>query len=540
MLPVTRIIFLAACSLRLTAHTEIIAIDGKGNNGRAGDYWQQELHYEIRVSLNDKDHKLRGFENIRYVNHSQDTLHYIWFHLWPNAYKNRYTAFYEQITALGTITGRQKSNNENGYIDSLHFTVDGQEAKTEEDPKYIDILKIILPERLLPGENITVSTPFRVKIPPYFSRLGYEESTYLISQWYPKPAVYDRKGWHPFPYLDQGEFYSEFGSFDVRITLPASYIVGATGILQTGSELDQYKEIGHLNLMEKTEPHRYRPDSLASTKTLEYRADSVHDFAWFADKNFIINYDTLQLVSGRTIDVFSYYRQGDRNWESSISFIKDAVRHYSAWIGEYLYPVVSAVEGPWNANAGGMEYPMITLISSSESRHAEQLDIVIAHEVGHNWFYGILGTNEREHPWMDEGVNTYYEFRYEAEKYRNNSTVGIQSGPGASNSDPDEIQAKVYNRINQLNTDMAIENPSTAFNSDGEYGEVVYEKTALWMYLMERSIRREKLDQGMKAYFRDWKFKHPYPEDMELSMEQELGTDLKNWFALLNWKGRFD
>jgi hypothetical protein len=506
----------------------------------SGEYWQQEVHYDIRVTLSDSDHVLSGFENIEYFNHSPDSLSFILFHLWPNAYKNKTTAFYKQIEELGTITGRQRANKDNGYIDSLNFSIDGQPAKTEPDPKYIDIIKIILPKKMPPGTKIRIATPFMVKIPRYFSRMGFEGSTFMITQWYPKPAVYDRRGWHPLPYLEQGEFYSEFGSFDVQITLPSSYVVGATGQLQNQTELEKYKLIGRRNLVMTNEPSWYRVDDPNAVKTLQYHADSVHDFAWFADKDFIIQYDTLQLASGKDIDVFSYHREEDEFWKYSVSFIKDAVKHYSAWIGEYLYPVIIAVEGPRNSYSGGMEYPMITLISNNESIDLEQLDDVIAHEVGHNWFYGMLGSNERDHPWMDEGVNTYYEFRYEAEKYRNNSTIGIRSTTGLRNLGEDDVLTAIYSRINQLKKYQAIENPATAFDSEGDYAAVVYDKTALWMYIMEKSIGKEQLDRGMRAYFKNWKFRHPYPEDMQSSMEQETHIGLKALFAMLHTKGPFN
>jgi Peptidase family M1 domain len=508
--------------------------------GASPEYWQQELHYDIRVTLNDSDHSLNGFESIEYINHSPDTLSFIWFHLWPNAYKNKTTAYYKQIVEIGTITGKQRANKDNGYIDSLNFTIDGQMVKTEADPKYIDIIKIILPKKMLPGTKILISTPFMVKIPRYFSRMGFEGSTFMITQWYPKPAVYDRLGWHPIPYLDQGEFYSEYGSFDVHITLPSSYVVGATGQLQNQAELEKYRQIGRRNLSMNNDPSWYRVENTNEVKTLEYRADSVHDFAWFADKDFIIQYDTLQLASGRDIDVFSYHRAEDENWKNSISFIKDAVKHYSLWIGEYLYPVVSAVEGPRNTNSGGMEYPMITLISNSQTIDLEQLDDVIAHEVGHNWFYGILGTNERDHPWMDEGINTYYEFRYEAEKYRNNTTIGFRSTTALRNLGEDDVLSAIYGRINQLKKYQAIENPATAFDSEVDYAVVVYAKTALWMYIMEKSIGKEQFDRAMRAYFNDWKFKHPYPEDMQTSLEKETHIGFKALFALLHTKGPFN
>jgi len=507
----------------------------------SGQYWQQEVHYDIDVTLNDRDRSLKGSETIRYINHSPDTLHFIWFHCWPNAYKDNSTALYRQLSQLEERRSKLKKMKENGYIDQLAFAVNGSRAVTQPHPLYNDIIRLFLPTPLPPGGQITITTPFFVKIPSYYSRLGHEGQSYMITQWYPKPAVYDQRGWHEMPYLDQGEFYSEFGSFDVHITLPAAYVVGATGVLRSTSELEQYKAIGRHNRRSDSSSFTgmitYRTATPALPKTLDYHADSVHDFAWFADKDITIDYDTLQLPSGRIIDVFSYYRpRVDRQWRYSVPFIKDAVSHYSNWIGEYAYPTVSAVEGPGNTSSGGMEYPMITLITSPHTSKAD-LDGVIAHEVGHNWFYGILGTNERIHPWMDEGINTFYEFRYEAEKYRSNTMLGPMLPAELRRLSPEAFQEAIYSVFSQMRTTEPIETPATGFLSEFDYGVVVYVKTATWMYLLERSVGKEDFEKAMRHYFSVWKFKHPYPEDLKTSFEQTTHSNLDEQFALLNKAG---
>jgi len=174
------------------------------------NYFQQFLNYKIDVTLNDAENTLDGFEIIEYTNNSSDTLQYIWFHLWPNAFKNDQTAFSEQLLKLGRTDFYFTDESKKGYINRLDFKVNNISAVLEDDSLYIDIGKLILPSPLLPGQTIAISTPFHVKIPFNFSRGGYVDKSYQITQWYPKPAVYDKKGWHPMPYLDQGEFYSEF------------------------------------------------------------------------------------------------------------------------------------------------------------------------------------------------------------------------------------------------------------------------------------------------------------------------------------------
>lgn len=503
-------------------------------------YFQQELHYNISVTLDDRQHSLNAFETIEYKNNSPDSLNFIWFHCWPNAYKDQTTALYRQLTRLGKRKDKLKKIKDNGYVDHLDFKIDGITALTQPHPQYSDILKVLLPSPLAPGKRMTITTPFFVKIPSYFSRLGHEDQSYMITQWYPKPAVYDRKGWHEMPYLDQGEFFSEYGSFDVHITLPSAYTVAATGTLKTGSEKDSYEALGRKNLAgDSSGAFLYEASDPNAAKTLDYHGENIHDFAWFADKNLIIQYDTLRLPSGKIIDVFSYHRiNGDKQWAHSISYIKDAVLHYSKWVGEYRYPVVSAVEGPGNNSSGGMEYPTITLITSPRAGR-EELDGVIAHEVGHNWFYGMLGSNEREHPWMDEGMNTYYEFLYEAEKYRANTMLGSMIPPEIRKKNTDDFLNAIYGVFNQLKTIEPIETPATGFDTEFDYGVVEYAKAAVWMYILKKTLGAEEFEKGMHTYFSDWVFKHPYPEDLKNSLEKASGTNLDKAFELLNKNGPF-
>lgn len=498
------------------------------------NYWQQQVNYNIDVSLNDKENSLKGMLTLEYTNNSPDQLSFIWFHLWPNAYKNENTAFARQLYRDKDGKKRWKGMKDRGYMDSLSFQADGQKLATEAHPEHIDVVKVMLPRPLGKGEKITIATPFYVKLPSYVSRMGQQNQSYIICQWYPKPAVYDRKGWHEMPYLDQGEFYSEYGNFKVNVSLPSAYVVGATGILQNQDEYNTYKQLGQAN---KTAVNKYTPPPSAPVKTLSYTAENVHDFAWFADKNFIIEYDTMQLASGKVIDVFSYHQpNGNDLWEKSIGYLKDAVQHYSKWIGEYPYPVVAAVEGPKNVMSGGMEYPMITHITSPDANE-ERLDAVITHEVGHNWFYSILGSNERAHAWMDEGINSYYQFRYEAQKYRFNSVFGSSLPKELREKPAEEFQMLTYQAISRIPMNKPIDTHSASFSSKDEYGMTVYIKTAVWAYILELNVGKEKLDKAMQDYFNEWKFRHPYPEDMKASLERSLNVNLDAMFDALKKEG---
>lgn len=505
----------------------------------SSQYWQQQVNYTIDVSLNDTAKTLDGFETITYSNNSPDTLTYIWFHLWPNAYKNDRTAFSDQLLENGNTQFYFSNQAQKGYINRLDFKVDGATAKTEDHPQYIDVVKLLLPQPLAPKQQITITTPFHVKLPFNFSRGGYDGQSFQITQWYPKPAVYDKDGWHPMPYLDQGEFYSEFGNFDVSITVPKDYVIAATGELQNEEEKDWLKTkkfayskpVTQKKPLSKTKTSATKKPSSKSqsktssptkavveTKTINYTQNNVHDFAWFADIRFIVNQDTCQLPSGRTIEVFTYYTPAEQTtWKNSIQYAKDAVRFYSSEVGEYPYNTVSVVQGP-QSFGGGMEYPTITIISPVSSE--KELDIVAAHEIGHNWFYGILASNERAHPWMDEGINSFYEKKYTELKY------GRQ---------PQEeelfFQTKALRK-----TDQPIETPAKDF-SVSNYGLVAYHKTAEWMQYIESKLGQETFQQMMQQYFTQWKFRHPQPEDFKAIAATKLSNETDAVFNLQNTKG---
>ncbi len=489
-------------------------------------YWQQQTNYTIDVRLNDRDHTLDGYEKIEYTNNSPDTLKFIWFHLWPNAYKNDKTAFSDQLLENGNTKFYFSSKEDKGYINRLDFKVNAITAQLQDHPQHIDIVKLILPSPLAPNQTITITTPFHVKLPFNFSRGGHDGQSYQCTQWYPKPAVYDYKGWHPMPYLDQGEFYSEFGNFDVRITLPENYVVASTGVLQTTEEkewLKQRKNFTWTPLKEKTKGSngiiktltQKFPSSSLQTKTVQYKQNNVHDFAWFADKRFIINTDTFALASGKTIDVFSYYISDHQLlWKKTVQFSKDAIHHFSTSVGEYPYNTVSVVQGP-ESFGGGMEYPTITVISPTKNE--KQLDNVIAHEIGHNWFYGILASNERKHPWMDEGINSFYENSYANKKDHHYN----------QESENELLETVIAEKL-----DQPIETSSEKF-SDRNYGLVAYYKTSKWMELLQKQLGNEIFNKAMHEYFIRWQFKHPYPEDFKKTIEDISGKNLDSIFSFL-------
>lgn len=469
-------------------------------------YFQQKTDFKISVELNTVNQTLDGFVSLNYTNNSPDTLHYIWFHLWPNAYKNDQTAMSEQRLQSGKTDFYFSDESKRGYINKLNFSVDGTPAMLEDHPLYIDVAKLVLPEPLSPGKTIHITTPFHEKIPYLFSRGGYADGQFLITQWYPKPAVYDREGWHPMPYLDQGEYYNEFGDYEVNITLPKEYEVAATG-------------------------KKIKTELTGNKKTLTFNQENILDFAWFADRHFVTDSSQMVSSSGDTITLYAYYQKESAPvWKNAIQYIRETVINREKQLGAYPYPVISVVEAP-KVFDGGMEYPTITSIQPVEDNNT--LQELIDHEVGHNWTFGILATNERDFPWMDEGMTSFYTKLFideqpaeESEKKRDFISKRI----------PDDFDDIFYRYKLAEKTDQPISGSSQEF-SPSNYYAIIYYKSVLWLKELQAYLGPEMFRKSMQAYYQQWKFKHPYPEDFKKVIEEASGKNVDSLFQLLNTKG---
>lgn len=539
----------------------------------AQEYFQQEVNYKMDVSLDDVNHEITAFEEIEYHNNSKVVIDTVFFHLWPNAYKNKKTALAQQILKDGQTNFHYANNENRGYIDQLDFKVNDQRVVWEYWNGNEDIVILILNKPLNPGTKIQISTPFHVKIPlGVYSRLGHLGESYQMTQWYPKPAVFDANGWNPISYLSQGEFYSEFGTYDVSITLPKNYVVGATGDLQNEKEiawLDSLSAIGlkkystnieeeeatsdessklktSNNLETENDTTLNFPASDKELKTIRYTQSNVHDFAWFADKRFHVLSGEVELPNtGKKVKTWAMFT--DRHaeyWKDAIEYINDGLYYYSKWNGDYPYEHCTAVDGALTAG-GGMEYPNITVIGSVES--ARSLETVIVHEVGHNWFYGILGSNEREFPWMDEGINSFNEYRYIKTKYPSNfiasdsivnSALGKLVGLNEYKHREENYLLYLLNASEGLDQACGLHScKHTPLN----YGIMVYTKTALAFEYLQAYLGEEVLDRAMHNYFETWKFKHPQPKDLQESLEKSTTKNL-DWFfnELINTNKKID
>jgi hypothetical protein len=503
----------------------------------AQDYFQQEVNYKIRVTLNDQKHELHAYESVEYINKSPDTLGFIYFHLWPNAYSNNSTGLAKEMLNRDGKSKLFTDPELRGYIDSLNFNIQGIPVRWNLLPDSSDICKITLNEPLHPGDTIMITTPFHVVIPKGItSRLGHIGESYQISQWYPKPAVYDRNGWHQMPYLDQGEFYSEYGSFDVSITLPENYVVGATGNLQNKEEVEMLSRLSEDRswIMTINAGHEGFPASSKAMKTLRYTEKNIHDFAWFADKRFHVLKGKVRLQeSGREVDTWAMFTNQEAElWINSIEYINNALMYFSRWNGDYPYNSFTAIQSALTSGAG-MEYPGLTVIGLAGDPYL--LDEVIAHEICHSWFYSAIGSNERRYPYMDESFASAYESRYMEQRYPGKKLWELKF-INIKLAKIFQIDKMPVQRIQELEwmvtARMNLEQPVNLDASKytyNNYGGIVYYKAGLGLNFLRSYLGDYIFDSTMHEYYDKWKNKHPQPEDLRTVFESHTGKDL-SWF----------
>ena len=503
----------------------------------AQDYFQQEINYNIHVTLHDKNHELNGFEFVKYLNNSPDTLRFLYFHLWPNAYSNNKTELAKQILRFNGKTKLFNDPELRGYIDSLGFKADDKDVQWNLLPGFPDICKIILNKPLKHGDSICITTPFHVKIPKgLISLLGHIGESYQISQWYPKPAVYDRAGWHQMPYLDQGEFYSEFGSFDVSITLPDNYIVGATGNLLNEEEVKRLNSLSEDTSASQIQGYKETgfPSSSKQMKTLRFTMNQIHDFAWFADKRFHVRKGKVRLPdSGKEVTIWALFtNEAAGLWRNAISYESNAIRSFSKWIGDYPYDHYTAVQ--CNLSSGdGMEYPGLSVIGHANDGYS--LDRVIAHEICHNWFYSSLGSDERRFPFMDESITSAYESRYMDEKYPGKKLweVYFKNRKIAKFLQLDKMPVARMQELDWLaqarnNMEQPINLASPDFTPEN-YNIMIYNKAAQGFNYLRSYMGDSLFDSTMHDYYRKWMFKHPQPDDLRAIFQSHTNKDL-TWF----------
>lgn len=509
--------------------------------GNAENYWQNEVSYTIDVSLDDSLHMLNGNQTATFKNNSPDDLDYLIVLLYPNAYKDTSTAFGRELIKNGYKKFFFSSDKDRGWIELDTISVDGNILSYEYFENNPDVAKIQLTKPLRPGQSIQVSFKFRVKIPARFSRFRHVENYYQMVYWYPRIAVYDKRGWGAYPYMEGSEFYGEFASYDVSITLPAYYLVASTGVLQTVSEkiwLDSLALEGNrlFGLTDKEKKREFKKldkksaDSSKEFKTIRYCQDNVIDFAWFASKKYIPQKSEYILPqSGRKVEIWTFCEpSGYKSWQNSTQHLLNGLKYYSQWYGEYPYSHVTAVEGSF-AFQGGMEYPMISVNSSIGEKHL--MEDVLIHETGHNWFYGIIASDERKHPWMDEGFNSFSTGRTLKELHPVDEVVfapEIISGLTPNLTQPN-AELNIMTSFQRKDLNMPNNLPDYEYPDPMQANFGIFNKSALGIKYLKSYMGEEKFNVMMQEYYETWKFKHPMPDDFIQLAEKYTGENL-DWF----------
>lgn len=496
-------------------------------------YFQQEVNSVIHVRLDDVNHRLSGDIRMAYINHSPDTLNHIFIHHWPNAYSSPESALARQFLRQGDFLFNFSPTDNMGIINGLDYKVNNTTAPFNSNETPVDYIRLPLPAPLLTGDTAFITTPFVVNLPSAdISRLGHIGQAYYITQWFPKPAVYDQNGWNAMPYLNQGEFYSEFGSYEVHLDVPANYVVMASGKLENESERVWLKQLDEITRDKASFLSDMSfPPSSDKRKTLIYTAQNVHDFAWFADKRYHVLYDEVFLPeSNKKVEIWTAFTNTKAKlWTTGPDGIKKALRQYSVWLGDYPYSSFTVVDG-LNIAGRDMEYPMITVLGTPIN--SVQFDLTIAHELGHNWFQGAIANNERKHPWLDEGINSGVELRYQ-------SAIGSQGSKNVT-------QGRLLNLINdpfwykkqgilrdyrtqvRQHRDQPMSLCADEYTTENYYN-IVYGKGALVQDYLRAYIGDSAFDSTLQNYYTDRKNKHAHPEHYLSAVQGSLG-EAATWF----------
>ena len=488
-------------------------------SGRPGHaYWQQRVDYRITATLDAAANVLSGRETIRYANNSPDTLTYLWMHLEQN------------ICAANSVTNRlnqpplvfQDATFDfscQGFAGGLTLETVAVAGRPLAHSVYGTTMRVDLPAPLAPGAVFTFEIAWRFPIPAYgAARMGHDGELYEIAQWYPRLAVYDDvRGWNAEPYIGAGEFYLEYGSFDVTLRVPARYVVAATGVLTnpeaalTATQRERLAQarrsdspVAIITAAEAGRPAT-RPTT-TGTLTWHFVADSVRDFAFAAGPELrwdAVNYDGILIQT--------LYRPQATLWEEAILMARQSIQHFSEQWYRYPYPHATTVEGP----IAGMEYPMLTFVPAGPTRIDVQW--TLSHEFGHEWFPMVVGSNERLYPWMDEGFDTFIDLEG-AEQYFAGTAYGDTVGVMAlhlypAHAVPGEEQPLML---------RPIESRDLFWTG--------YRKPSLMLRLLRFEVLgRERFDHAFRTYIRSWAFRHPTPADFFRVMRDASGVEL-DWF----------
>lgn len=516
------------------------ATETRSASGQPGPkYWQNKADYSLTANLNDVTNEIIGSAVITYTNNSPDKLGFLWMQLDQNLFKkdSRGNAV---IPLKGSRNGAKGQDFDGGYkIKSVKVVATVNGKVSEIDAKYSIVdsrMQVDLPTELKPnGDAVKLKIDYSFISPNYGSdRMGVEETKngkiFTIAQWYPRMCVYDDvKGWNTLPYLGAGEFYLEYGDFDIAITAPAKHIVVCSGELLNPTEVytqEQQKRWANAKNSDKTVMIRSAEEITNSnsrpvgknTLTWKFRIKNSRDAAWASSPAFIIDAAKINLPSGKkslAISAYPVESNGNNGWERATEYTKSSIENYSKRWYEFPYPAATNVAG----NEGGMEYPGIVFCSFKDK--GESLWGVTDHEFGHNWYPMIVGSNERLYAWMDEGFNTF---------------VNGISSQDFNNGEYKQNPANMHQMSGVL-TDPELEPIYTAPDGlkEANLGILAYFKPGEGLNILRNQILgKERFDKAFRIYTERWAFKHPTPDDFFRTIENVAGEDL-NWF----WRSWF-
>jgi len=511
-------------------------------------YWQQRADYNITCELDEKKLTLTGSEVVTYYNNSPDVLTYLWLQLDENEHSTINNANYQDASGisraipLASLQRIENKNQDNG----LGFNISKLTDASDKALNYVinkTMMRIDLPKALKPGQEFVLKVNWNYKISDRLNiggRGGFEyfpeDGNYIftMSQWYPRLCVYsDFQGWQNHQFTGRGEFALTFGNYKVAITVPGDHVIMATGEAQNYKKVLSASQLARWNKAQSAdeptevvtldEAKQAEKNPVTSTKTWEFEADNVRDFAWGSSRKFI--WDAMPVyVEGKKVMCMSAYAKEAYSLyrKYSTKAVAHTIKTYSQFTIPYPYPVAQSIEA-----SNGMEYPMICFNygrPEKDGTYTEEIKNgmlgVIIHEVGHNFFPMIINSDERQWSWMDEGLNTFCQ--YLTEQTWDNKFLS-RRGPAYLIAD--------YMKLPKEQLEPIMTNSENIIN----FGGNAYSKPCAALNVLRETVMgRELFDFSFKEYARRWAFKHPTPADFFRTMEDASAEDL-DWF----WRGWF-
>jgi len=460
--------------------------------------------YTLRARLNPTAHTVDGEGTLTWKNTSTQPADDLWLHLYLNAFEHEDTLFARTGHAVRDAEGRRWGNlaMQRFAMEGVAGDLLGTATYDPQVPNDRTQLRLRLPRPVAPGETVRFAMAWRATLPSLMARTGSAEHFHMVAQWFPKVAVREADGhWARFAFHANSEFYADFGAYDVTLTVPRGYTVGATG--------------------RRVEPVESTPEG----DRHHYVQDRVHDFAWVTWDRFRERLATVGEVSLRVL-----HGPGDEGLaERVVDLLRDAMPRFSQRFGTYPYTTLTVLVPPREAaEAGGMEYP--TFITTDgvwwHPRRARYLEYVTVHEFGHQYFYGLMASNEHDHPFLDEGFCEYATARVMEDLY----------GPGGPMVDLPllgprwDTWAEEAHHSASIAFPMAVNTPADGFPPGGRYGSHVYSRTATLLRSVELSHGPTRFAAAMRVYTERWRFRHPTPEDFLAVMTEQLGPEVVEGF----------